>query len=375
MMLLVSEVSAVAAGVFTTNAVPGEPVVVSKKHIRNGRAQAVICNSGIANVCTGEQGHADALQMCQWTADQVGCQAADVLVCSTGVIGHRLPMDHIQRGIATLGPRLRSSQGADAAGAQAILTTDLVIKTAATSFKLGKKTVRIGGVAKGSGMIAPNMATMLGFLTTDLAISPAMLRASLKRAVNVSFNRISVDEDTSTSDSVLVLANGQAGNRTITAKGAALAAFEKALTEVCKSLAYQVVKDGEGATRVFRVDVQNAASQKDADRVGKTIVASPLVKTAVHGGDPNWGRLVMAVGRSGAKVKPEKLDIFIGDIPVCIGGQPVDHNRTTQRKLVDHMQRKEVYLVVDLHLGQAHSQWFGCDLSRQYVTINADYTT
>lgn len=375
LMIIASDTPCAAAGVFTTNKMPGAPVVVSKKHVRNGKAQAIVCNSGVSNVCTGQQGIADALTMCLQTGQNLGIDPADVLVCSTGVIGHMLPMDKIEAGIEKLVPTLAAGPKADEATARAIMTTDLAPKTAHVTFKLASKTIHIGGIAKGSGMIAPNMATMLSFITTDLAITPKLLKQVLKRVADVSYNRISVDEDTSTSDSVLILANGQAGNRIIDKPGKKLDAFEAALTELCKDLAYQIVKDGEGATRVFRAQITGATSIKDANLAGKTIANSPLVKTAIHGNDPNWGRLVMAVGRSGAKVKPNKLDIAIGGTLLCKGGQPVELTKVQLAKVVKHMKSKEVILQVNLNLGKGEAEWLGCDLSREYITINADYTT
>lgn len=375
LVIIASDTPCATAGVFTTNKMPGAPVIVSKQHVRNGQAQAIVCNSGVSNVCTGQQGIADALTMCLQTGQALGIDPTDVLVCSTGVIGHMLPMDKIEAGIEQLAPKLTSGPKADAATARAIMTTDLAPKTAHVAFKLGTKTIHIGGIAKGSGMIAPNMATMLSFITTDIAITPALLKAVLKRAADVSYNRISVDEDTSTSDSVLILANGQAGNPIINKPGKNLDAFETALTILCKDLAYQIVKDGEGATRVFRAQVTGAASIKDANRIGKTIANSPLVKTAVHGNDPNWGRLVMAIGRSGAKVKPNKVDIAIGGTLLCQNGQPTILTKAQLAKVVKHMKSKEVILSVNLNLGKGEAEWLGCDLSREYITINADYTT
>ena len=375
LVIIASDFPCATAGVFTTNKMPGAPVIVSKKHVTNGKAQAIVCNSGCSNVCTGQQGIADALTMCLQTGQHLDIDPSDVLVCSTGVIGHMLPMDKIEAGIQKLAPKLKRGSQADTATANAILTTDLVPKTAHKSFKLGTKTVHIGGIAKGSGMIAPNMATMLSFITTDIAIAPALLKQVLKRVADVSYNRISVDEDTSTSDSVLILANGQAGNRLIDKPGKNLTLFEEALTQLCKDLAYQIVKDGEGATRVYRAQVSGAASLKDANLIGKTIANSPLVKTAVHGNDPNWGRLVMAVGRSAAKVKPDKLDIAIGGTLLCKGGQPTTLTKAQLAKVIKHMKTKEVILSVNLNIGKGESQWLGCDLSREYITINADYTT
>ncbi|MDP6153012.1 MAG: bifunctional glutamate N-acetyltransferase/amino-acid acetyltransferase ArgJ [Phycisphaeraceae bacterium] len=373
--LIVADGDCSAAGVFTRNRFPGAPVELSRRHVRGGTARAIVCNSGIANVATGEQGRRDALVMCDAVAQLVGCARRDVLVFSTGVIGQPLPMILIDRGITEQCAKLGRGPAADANAARAIMTTDLVPKAARRTVKFGARTVRIAGIAKGSGMIAPNMATMLAFVTTDANIRSGMLRAALKHACDHSFNRISVDHDTSTSDAVIVMASGLAGNRPITAPGRAFDAFCDALTDLCRDLAYKIVADGEGATKIFRVAVKGARSVRDADRVGRTVAGSQLVKTAVHGGDPNWGRLVAAVGRSGAAVRPDRLTIHIDDICVLDGGQPMPLSRALQRKLNRVMTRREMTFTIDLRSGRAHSEWLGCDLSREYVAINANYTT
>jgi len=374
--LIAAETDCAAAGVFTRNKVPGEPVKVSKKHLRTGFARAIICNSGVSNVCTGDTGRRNALMMCRLVANAIDVRPESVLVCSTGVIGVPLPMDKIKPGIAAICGRLTRGGSIDKQVATAILTTDLVPKTASRQFTLGGKTITLAGVAKGSGMIAPNMATMLCFITTDAAIKSACLSYALKQAVNQSFNRISVDEDTSTSDSVLVLASGKAGNRAISqTSGRNYHVFFRALTDLCCDLATRIVRDGEGATKLIRVVVTGARSERDADRVGKTVVGSPLVKTAVHGGDPNWGRIVMAVGRSGAAVNPSRLSVSIGGSAVFRNGCPVEQTKASLRKLQQCMNSKEVEIVINLKLGSVRSQWLGCDLSRQYIDINADYTT
>lgn len=378
--IIAADVPCTAAGVFTRNRVPGAPVIVGKRHIRTGSARAIVCNSGCSNVCTGEQGIEDARAMCSTLAGQLGCDPRDVLPASTGVIGHMLPMDKIKSGIVRYTPHLSRGPQADDAAARAILTTDLTPKHALQYVTLPGTDHRItlAGIAKGSGMIAPNMATMLAFLTTDAAISAPLLKQALRQAARVSFNRISVDEDTSTSDSVLILASGLAGNPAIDYENDAYAAFVDALVMLCRDLAYQIVADGEGATKVFRVTVINARSSRDADRVGKTIVGSPLVKTAVHGGDPNWGRLVAATGRSGAAVKPGQLTISINGIDVCRKGQPVAHHAGAQAKLDQAMQQREITFTIDLGYADGPhdpAEWLGCDLSKQYITINADYTT
>ena len=372
LVLIVADKTCTAAGMFTTNKVPGAPVIISKRHVRSGKARAIVVNSGCSNVATGKAGEADALKMCEAVARQVGCAARDVLVCSTGIIGRRLPMNKIIPGIAQLHTKISSGPITDLQVATAILTTDLVTKTSFHTVKIGGKEVRIAGIAKGSGMIQPNMATMLAFITTDAAIAPPMLRAALKAAVSATFNRLSVDHDTSTSDSAMVLASGQAGHAVIRAKGKAFNAFAAALTEVCRELAYQIVKDGEGATKVFRVTIKGAKTIVDADKVGHTITGSPLVKTAVHGADPNWGRLAMAIGRSGAAVNPAKLTITIGSTTVFKKGVNLNADLAP---LEAHMKGSEIEFIIDLGMGKHEAQWLGCDLSREYIAINADYTT
>lgn len=373
--LIVSDLPCTAAGVFTRNRLPGAPVIVSRRHVRRGRARAIVCNSGVSNVGTGQQGLRNAVAMCRATAEAVGCEPRDVLVCSTGVIGRPLPIEKILVGIPKVAAELRAGPDADAHAARSIMTTDLVPKAAGLSVRIGGKTVHLAGIAKGSGMIAPNLATMLVFITTDAAISAPMLRAALRAAVKQSFNRLSVDEDTSTSDSVLVLANGSAGHPRIATPGKAFETFARGLARLCGDLAYQIVKDGEGATKVFRVVVKRARSERDADRVGKAAVGSPLVKTAVHGGDPNWGRLIMAIGKSGAACRFDTLTITVADIPVYRRGAPVDHDPASFSRLEAAMREKEITFTLDLGLGRATATWLGCDLSREYITINADYTT
>lgn len=376
--LIVSDVPCATAAVFTTNKVKGAPVLVSQKHVRNGKARAIVCNSGTSNVATGEQGVRDAEAMCTATAKALGMRyPGEVLVASTGVIGHRLPMDKVLPGIADLAPTLARGKQADTAAAQAILTTDLVRKTALRKITLGTpgKTVTLGGICKGSGMIAPNMATMLAFITTDAAIAPGILKAALRDAVAHTFNRVSVDSDKSTSDSVMILANGLAGHRPITTPGKHFNAFTEALTDLCRDLCEQLIWDGEGVTRIMRVRVSGAASAKDADRVGRSVVDSPLVKTALHGADPNWGRIAMAAGKSDAKLHKDKLSIRIAGMDIYRQGQPTKLGLNPPAKLAKAMAAKEVIIEVDLGLGHAAAEWLGCDLSREYIHINADYTT
>ena len=373
--VIAADAPCAAAGVFTKNRCPGEPVKVAKRHLRFGRTRAIVCNSGHANVATGRRGYNDALAMCSQVADALQCDRRQVLPCSTGVIGHRLPIEKIKTGITHAMSKLARGPQADAQAAGAILTTDLVPKTARSRIRLGNAMVNIAGIAKGSGMIAPNMATMLAFLTTDAAIAPGTLASALRTAAGRTFNHISVDEDTSTSDTVLLMASGAANNRPLNTKLTLVKKFTDALTALCEKLAYQIVEDGEGATKVFRVHVEGARSARDADRVGKTIVGSPLIKTMVHGGDPNWGRLIMAVGRSGAAVKVEQLTITIADVDLFASGRPAELSRKALRRVQSAMAKKHMDFTIHLHAGRSDAQWLGCDLSRQYIAINADYTT
>ena len=380
--IVASDRPCAAAGVFTRNRFPGAPVHVCKRHVRRGRAQAIVCNSGISNVGTGERGIADARAMCDAVAEglrdhhaiaEASLTPRGVLPASTGIIGRHLPMDQITAGIAELAPTLARGDDADANAARAILTTDHRSKTASRNIELSTGSATLGGIAKGAGMIAPNMATMLAFLTTDAELEPAVLRRLLKAAAARTFNRVSIDSDTSTSDMVLALANGAAG--CAARSDADVETFAEALDDLCRALAEQLVRDGEGVNRLMEVTIRGAASAKDADRVGRAVVDSPLVKTALHGGDPNWGRLVMAVGKSGAKMRPATLSIAIGEIPVLHAGEPTDLDDAAYRQLAAIMQRDRVPVVIDLAVGTQSATWIGCDLSREYIAINADYTT
>ncbi|HEX7009659.1 MAG TPA: bifunctional glutamate N-acetyltransferase/amino-acid acetyltransferase ArgJ [Phycisphaeraceae bacterium] len=387
--LIAADRPCAAAGVFTRSRTPGAPLIVSRRHLGTGRASAIIINSGNANASTGQAGLRDAREMCRLVAQnlahcphqplqQLKLSPRDVLVASTGIIGRPLPMDRIARGVATLTTRLGRGRTFDAQAARAILTTDLAPKAAHRQITLAGKTVHLAGIAKGSGMIAPNMATMLAFITTDAAIAPAMLRQALRQAAQASFNRISVDQHTSPSDMAIILASGAANHPTLTQPNRNWQAFCDALTDLCRDLAYQIVKDGEGATKVFRVQVTGARTQRDADRVAQAIVNSPLVKTAVHGGDPNWGRITTAAGYSGAAVNPANMSLTIGGSDgLCVyqKGAPLPLNKTQERRLHAIMRKKEITFTLNLGQGRASTEWLGCDLSRQYIAINADYTT
>ncbi len=372
--MIVSQAPATLAAMFTTNRVVGAPVIVGREHMRGATGRAFVCNSGISNVATGARGVEDALNMCAAAGAALGCDPRRVMPFSTGVIGHRLPIDKVLAGIESLTPQLARGPAADAAAAKAILTTDLVPKAACRTAKLGSTTVHLGGIAKGSGMIAPNMATMLVFLTADAAIGAPLLRRALRDAVNAdgSFNRITVDSDTSTSDTIAILANGASGASKISKPGRSYNAFAAALADLCRDLAYQVIADGEGAEHVIHVTVTGAASGPEAHRAARTVADSPLVKTAVHGVDPNWGRIAAAVGRSGAKAKPEALTIAIAGTTVFRRGAPVAFS---EKKVAAAMRRHDVPIDIELGRGQASCTVLGCDLSRKYVEINADYTT
>jgi len=373
--VIASDALCPAAGVFTRNKVLGEPVKIAQRHLRGGMLRGVVINSGVANVATGKQGMRDALDICGEVAEALGCKRSEIAPCSTGVIGPMLPMGKIIPKIAPVVSKLSRGPKADAAAAQAILTTDLVAKTASRSVTISGKRITIGGICKGSGMIAPNLATMLAFITTDAAIDPAMLKQALSIAASASFNRVSVDTDTSTSDSVIIMASGRAGNRKISRPGKAMTQLVDALTALCQDLAYQLVCDGEGATRVFRVRVSGAKDMRDADRIGKSIAESPLVKTAVHGSDPNWGRLAMAVGKSGASINPVTLALRIGGVCVFQEGMPALVQAAAKRRLARAMKQREIVFDITVGQGEANCEWLGCDLSRDYIRINAEYTT
>ena len=366
-----------AAVVFTQNQMPGAPILVGRQHLPSGcgTLQAIIVNSGVSNVATGQAGVNDALTMCQAVAEHLHIAPRHVLPSSTGVIGVPLPMQKITPGIAAMLEQLASGAAADASGADAILTTDTRRKLAAVETTIAGKPVRFGAMCKGSGMIAPNMATMLCYVTTDAAVAPALLHKALTHAVDRSFNRISIDSDTSTSDTVALLASGQAGNARIETEGADFAAFQDVLTKICRDLALQVVRDGEGVTKIMRVLVTGAASDADALKVARTLADSPLIKCALHGGDPNWGRLVAATGRSGAALDPTKLGITIAGVTVGQNGQLQPLDPATRARLVDAMKQPDVTLEVSLGAGAGRADFLGCDLSYEYVRINAEYTT
>ncbi|HEX2911376.1 MAG TPA: bifunctional glutamate N-acetyltransferase/amino-acid acetyltransferase ArgJ [Chloroflexia bacterium] len=370
--LLVSSAPCAAAGVYTTSLVKAAPVILDAEVTARGRAQAVIFNAGIANACTGDQGMLDAREMQRLAAQKLEIPAEEVLVTSTGVIGHLLPMDRIREGVA----RIELGEG-EAAGTQAsfcIMTTDSRPKRAVARFMLGDKMCFIGGMCKGAGMIHPNMATMLCYLTTDIAATPAFLQGALSDLVKDTFNMITVDGDTSTNDTVLLLANGLAGTAEL-GNGAPAEherIFKAALREVMTYLAKEIARDGEGATRLMEVWVRGAHSKEEAALAVRTIAGSMLTKSAVHGGDPNWGRIIAAAGRSGAQFNPEDPDIYIGDLPLMLAGTPQHFDKSAAQAA---LAGPTVYITVDLHAGDEEAVGWGCDLTEEYVVINSDYET
>ena len=371
--LIFSEARAHAAAVYTTNLVKGAPLTVTKNHIADGFAQAVICNSGNANTCNAN-GIEIAEQMSDLVADALHIAADDVVVASTGVIGQPLNIEPIAAGVPQLVKEL-SANGGEAA-AEGIMTTDTVKKEIAVEFELGGKICHLGGIAKGSGMIHPNMATMLVFLTTDAAISAEMLEKALKHDVQNTFNMTSVDGDTSTNDMVTILANGLAGNEEITADGADFATFMKALNTVTVYLCRMIAGDGEGATKLLECKVSGAADEKTAKTVAKSVICSSLLKAAMFGADANWGRVLCAIGYSGADVDVSKVDVAFrsvkGTISVCENGAGVDFSEEIAKEI---LLEKEIEILVELNSGDFTATAFGCDLTYDYVKINGDYRT
>ncbi len=366
--LIVSDRPAVAAGVFTRNRVPGAPVIVSRDHLRGGRAQAIVVNSGISNVAMGARGLRDARRMTEITAAELGLRSEHVLVSSTGVIGRALPMPRIATGIPRA-VRALSTTGWSAAS-RAILTTD-------TRPKLAQAKARgasLLGIAKGSGMTMPDMATMLAFIVTDLAVQPAFLRRALREAAEQSFNRLSIDGETSTSDTVIVLANGAAGNRALGARSARAKEFGRALLGLCQELTEKLAADGEGVSRVAEVVVSGARSDALAERAARKIANSLLVKTALFGADPNWGRVVQTVGAAGVPFKPEELGVRIGGVQLLRRGTPVG-GASALRGAQRAMRKKRVVIAVSLGHGRGSARVTTCDLGYEYVRINAEYTT
>jgi glutamate N-acetyltransferase/amino-acid N-acetyltransferase len=369
--LFFSDRPANSAGVLTRNRVKGAPLIVTRDRLRAGIARAIVVNSGISNVCTGERGIEDAKAMTRVAAEALGAREREVLVASTGVIGPYLPMDKITAGIRKAADGL-SRQGGEAA-ARAIMTTDTVPKAARERFATGRKTAILWGAAKGAGMIHPQMATMLAFVLTDAAIERPLLRHFLRHAVEESFNRITVDGDMSTSDMVLVLANGACGNRAITAAGSASGrTFAQALHRLCGRLAGMLIRDGEGATRFIRVEVEGARDRNEAERIARGVATGNLVKTAIAGGDPNWGRIVARVGQCSMRSRLGKMKVFLGQVCVFDGGKALDYS---PRKAQRAVQGKDVLIRIVLSDGKAGADYLTCDLTHDYIRINADYHT
>jgi glutamate N-acetyltransferase/amino-acid N-acetyltransferase len=369
--LIFSKVPAHAAAVYTTNLVKGAPLTVTKQHIADGIAQAVICNSGNANTCNSD-GLEIAEKMSALAAGELGISPKDVIVASTGVIGQKLNITPVANNIGKLVASL--SENGEGEAAKAIMTTDLVMKKIAVEFIIDGKTCRLGGIAKGSGMIHPNMATMLVFLTTDAAISAPMLQKALSHDVQKTFNMLSVDGDTSTNDMVAIMANGLAGNKEITEEGEAFDIFMKALNTVTISLCRTIAGDGEGATKLLECDVTGAADEKTAAVVAKSVITSSLLKAAMFGADANWGRVLCAIGYSGADLDVNKVDVAFksakGILPVCKNGAGVDFSEDFAKEV---LLEKEITILVGLNSGDAKATAWGCDLTYDYVKINGDY--
>ena len=371
--MIYSEKPCAAAAVYTQNLIKGAPILVTQKNIADGAAKAVICNSGNANTCNAD-GEEKAQAMCDLTAQALGIAPQDVVVASTGVIGQVLPIEPIQAGIPELVKAL-SADGSHAA-ATAIMTTDTIAKEAAAEVEIGGKTVKVGGISKGSGMIHPNMATMLCFVTTDCAISPAMLDKAIHQVTEKTFNMISVDGDTSTNDTFAILANGAAGNPEITAPGPDYDAFAQALEAVCRQLSKLMAGDGEGATKLLICRVDGAMDLSMARTVSKSVICSTLFKAAMFGADANWGRVLCAIGYSGAAVDVNKIDVSFrsakGQVDVCQNGAGIPFS---EEKASQVLSEHEIEILVHLHLGEASAEAYGCDLTYDYVKINGDYRT
>lgn len=368
--LIYSELDCVAAGVFTTNKVVAAPVTICKDILeKESGIRAVLVNSGNANSCTGERGYRDALEMKNYCAEKLGVDESSVLISSTGVIGEFLNMEKMREGIETIVTKISKDGGEDAA--EAILTTDKVVKQCSVKIKMGEREINIGGMSKGSGMIMPNMATMLGFITTDADISKSTLQKLIRSASDKSFNRISVDGETSTNDMVLMLANGLSGVE-VKEDTALYDIFSEALTAMCKVLAKAIVADGEGATKFVTVFVNKAKSEADANKVAKAIANSPLVKTAINGQDANWGRIISSVGMSGADFNPANVQIKFGELPILEKNFEVV---VDEEKAKEVLSEKEIVLDINLNEGTCATEWWTCDYSEEYIKINAYYRT
>ncbi len=379
--LIVSEKQAQAAGVVTSNLVKAAPVLVTMEHLKSGFAGAIVANSGNANACTGEAGLRDARIMAAETASALGISPQEVLVASTGVIGKPLPIGNIREGIPVAVSRLSPEGSSDAA--EAILTTDRTAKEIALKGCISGRDASIGGICKGSGMIHPDMATMLGFITTDVAITPVMLKRALVQSVDESFNMITVDGDTSTNDMVIAMANGLAGNKVIDGEGPDFHEFCLGLQAATASLAKMIVKDGEGATKFVEVRVVRADTVEDARRIAKSVASSNLVKTAIFGADPNWGRILAAAGRAGVDFRPDLTDVYIGDVLVARSGKANGFGEAGAGKASGFdeacarkaLAKTDIEIIIDLNAGNRSASAWTCDLTYDYVKINASYTS
>ena len=373
--LIYSEVVASVAAVYTKNLVKGAPLTVTKKHISDGKAQAVICNSGNANTCNAD-GIEVAEKMCELLSENIAVKSEDVIVASTGVIGQRLDVTPIAVGLPLLVSELGNAKENSVQAAEGIMTTDTVLKEIAVKFNIGGKECHIGGIAKGSGMIHPNMATMLVFITTDASISPQMLKKALSSDINNTFNMVSVDGDTSTNDMVAIMANGMAGNETIVKEDENFAEFMKALNTITVYLCRKIAGDGEGATKLLECTVTGAKEEEIAKTVAKSVICSSLFKAAMFGADANWGRVLCAIGYSGADVDVEKIDVSFeskaGKLDVCKNGAGIDFSEELAKEV---LSEKEINVLIELNSGDASATAWGCDLTYDYVKINGDYRT
>ncbi|MDI6802150.1 MAG: bifunctional glutamate N-acetyltransferase/amino-acid acetyltransferase ArgJ [Thermodesulfovibrionales bacterium] len=376
--LIYSEREAMIAGMFTTNNIKAAPVKVDIKRIKSDKGQAIIVNSGNANACTGKQGMNDAVEMTALTAKALGLKQGDVYVCSTGVIGMPMPMERITPKISELATNLGKSVIDDVAAA--IMTTDTFPKAISRKIKIDGKTVIISGICKGAGMICPNMATMLCFIVTDANIEKSALDKALKAAVKKSFNRITIDGDMSTNDTVLIMANGMAGNQLITEdrrqrtedrQNSGYRKFSDSLSDITYELSRMIVKDGEGATKLVEIEVKNAKDEADAEKSAFAIANSMLVKTAIYGNDANWGRIMAALGYSGAGIKEDKTDIFLNGLKIVSSGMGTGRDKAANERL----KANEIKILIDLHIGKGNAKVLTCDLTEDYVKINAEYRT
>lgn len=370
--LIYSEVEATVSGLFTTNKIKAAPVRLDMQRLKSGKGRAIVVNSGNANACTGKQGTKDALEISKLVSEGLKIDLSHVYVCSTGVIGTPMPMDRIRLKMSDLLRGIGSFKLEDIASA--IMTTDSFPKLMSRSIKIGDRMVTISAICKGAGMICPNMATMLCFILTDVSIEKKALDTALRDAVNLSFNRITVDGDMSTNDTVLMFANGLAGNKTIRYsrdKNSDYFKFFKVLSDITYELSRMIVKDGEGATKLIEIEVRNADSYKDAEKAAFSVANSLLFKTAMYGNDANWGRIMAALGYSGINLKEEKIDIFLNGLKVVMGGLSTGKDKDANERL----KGKEIKVLIDLHLGKGNAKVLTCDLTEDYVKINAQYRT